>query len=213
MSSCCNAYIINDVRTGDEICSECGLSTPDLACTVPLSFSDSSSPPLKASGLIEEELITLCDSFHLPEQVTREALHLLRTGSSKKTRVKAAQSLHQAFIKLKSPRTLKEISSMFSIPYEQIGDYDHGVSNIKPSDISTRVFLALNITNFSAQRAINELADYYYINSFTCASPQTILGTAIYTLHGHKASLKDIALACHVSKPTLLKHFKKISNK
>lgn len=203
MSDCCGEYIIYDQRSGDEICAGCGLAKQLLDSSVQ-QYDDR----ILIKTEIEEEIQNICDKHNIPPFVAVETIKTLRL-STKKTRIKAAQVMHKVLIDNNRTRSLKEISSMFHIPFVKIGRYDN-VSLVQPSDMSSRVFVELGIDNYHFQKSICTKADMLFEHELGCVSPQTALAVSIALLCADFLSTSTIAGACHISKQTLSRHYKAI---
>lgn len=211
VSDCCQEYIVFDDRTGDEICTSCARAKSTFPLSLP--YDPNSSNSRKSFCEIEEELSIICDKHHISKCAYNDALELLR-GEERKTRIKAAQCLHKALISHNAPRSFKELSCMFYIPFTQIAKYDV-VSSLKPSDLCSRVLPELtancryeNVISKQKEKDIAHLADELFENQMCCGSPQASLAVSIAMHCESLFSLLNIARACHISKQTLIKHVK-----
>ena len=210
LSKCCQEYIVFDHRAGDEISTACGRAT--RALFLPLDLYNNSARAASCFSELEEELLTICDKHHIPTNICNEALEFVRQESGTKTRIIAAQSLHKALLKHDAPRSFKEISSMFYIPFNTIAKYE-GVSSLKPSDLCSRVLTVLRskdnvVLTKSQEKEIEDLADDLFENHMCCGSPQAALGVSILITCKDSFPLTDIAHSCHISKQTLGRHAK-----
>ena len=76
LSECCLEYIIEDHRTGDEICSACGRAKQFIDTAV-----DNFKPMDRCSASIytdtEFELMNVCDGHHISKIIVDSAFTLL----------------------------------------------------------------------------------------------------------------------------------------
>ena len=212
VSDCCQEYIVFDDRTGDEICTSCARAKCTFAPSLVYSPNSNNSRTTSFCE-IEDELSIICDKHHISKCIFNDALELLR-GEERKTRIKAAQCLHKALMSHNAPRSFKELSSMFYIPFTQIAKYDD-VSSLKPSDLCSRVLPELTINcrydnaiSKQKEKEIAHLADELFENQMCCGSPQASLAVSIAMHCKGLFPLLNIARACHISKQTLIKHVK-----
>jgi len=203
LSECCREYIINDERTGDEICYECGRANRSLLS--PFHYSEENE---LSEHIVVKELRDICANGNISEYLTQEAVNLLKKEKIK-TRIIAAQTLHKVFQNHHVPRTYKELSNLFYISPSQIGKYTC-VSETKPSHLAERVLADLNITRLSLVEKIAATADELFEGELNSVSPQSALAVSI-ALHHENLPMKQVAKSCHITKQTLQKHYKKIS--
>jgi len=191
-----------DERRGDEICSGCGLASQVIYSIDTPCLAETQSTLTE----LEDEIYTICDKHHLSGSIALRTVSLLRKTVNKKTRLKAAQCLHQVLCEEKIPRSLKEISAMFYISYVKIGK-NQDFSDLKPSDLLERVNYSLDfIMPYNVMKDIGQVADALYENYLYCTSPQAALAVAIF-LSELDLTPDSIAVACQVSKQTLLRNF------
>lgn len=204
MSACCDAYLISDQRTGDEICESCGRSARYYEETNYINFDT----VLQTS--VEFELKKICENNHFVDSIFLKALHILRAGKEKQTLQHAAVALQEACKDLNVPRTLKEISNLFFIQPTSIAKQNKStISLTKPSQLASRVLNGLDILSCPLIEQISSKADELFFYTLVSVSPQTALAVSIAILRPD-LDLARIAKHCQVSVQTVKKHYKKV---
>lgn len=203
LSECCNEYIVEDERVGDQICTGCARATR----YIPQEYNETVIPFHGCA--IERELRDICANHNLPEVIYLRAVYLLHK-ERKISREVSARCLHAALTDCNAPRTYKEISSMYFVPTTSINDTD--TNELKPSQLIERTLRQLEIIEVDVMKKIGLHADVLFEGELCSVSPQSALAVAIALVKPHLCRQK-IANSCHISKQTLHKHLRRISIK
>jgi len=203
-SECCNAYLVYDEKSGDDICVECGRANQCLFAHHP--------PKKVVNPQIHEhvrvrQLRDICINAHIPDFIIEEAVDLFKQEKLK-TRVAAAQSLHRVFQLHNVCRSYKELSSLFFLLPCQIARYD-SVSETQPSHLAERVLHELNITQLPLVEQVSKKADELFEGELNSVSPQSALAVSIALLHP-EISMTQVSESCQITKQTLQKHYRVI---
>jgi len=203
-SDCCNAYLVYDEKSGDDICVECGRANRCLfAKEVPKRVEN---PNIREHVRVRQ-LRDICINANIPDFIIEEAVAIFKQEKLK-TRVNAAQSLHRVFQLHNVCRSYKELSSLFFLLPSQIARYD-SVSETKPSHLAERVLNELNITQLPLVERVARKADELFEGELNSVSPQSALAVSIALLHT-ELPMAQVSESCQITKQTLQKHYKAI---
>ena len=153
--NCCEANLIFDAHTGDNICPLCGKSATNLEPII------STNETIEINELLEN----ICANNNIPKSIENEATYLFMKGGKKQEcDVYAAFCLYQVFSNQNMGRSLLEISKLCFVPITKLSQYDTGDIELKPSDLVERIALNLNIMSFKTICEIKIFPDYLHDN-------------------------------------------------
>jgi transcription initiation factor TFIIIB Brf1 subunit/transcription initiation factor TFIIB len=218
---CCQENVILDQHTGEEVCTQCGMTYPYLFVPVQTNLTEVPDQPEEkltsgtAAKWHEEELREVCAKLNLSQEICSSATTLyMEQAIKQKSKSFAAYCLYRACCLAGVPRSLKELSGVFGIPVREIARLKNKAERrqealIKPSDLAARACSKLGISDFSLVEAIKGEADRLFENELGSAAPQSALAVAIAFIVD-SLSHASISNHCQVAKQTLTRHYKRI---
>ena len=189
--NCCQANLIFDAHTADNIRPLCGKSVTNL------------DPIISTNETIEinEYLEKICAKNNIPKSIENEATYLFLKGRKKQEQdVYAAVCLYQAFLNQNMGRFLLEISRLCFVPITKLSQYVTGDIEIKPSDLLERIVYNLNITSYKTKCEIKIFADYLHDNFLRCSPPRSSVDISIVEkVTNPQPSVEIAAQNCDIS--------------